>query len=245
MAGPRLQTKHMQFLTMGRRHLAVLSALLLIPAFPKFDLEFLAWVALVPLLIALKDQNLKSAFGLSFLTGICFLMGIFYWINVINDFTLIHFILLGVYFGAYFGLFGLALNLISRRTGISSVFTAPFIWVSMEYLRSHAGLLGLPWALSGHSQYLNLPLIQISSFTGVYGVSFLVVTVNAALSEAVLSWQRGKLDSTQQWSTVVKPAVVPIFLLGATLLYGLRVISERSDWEIGRASCRERVCLAV
>jgi len=221
----------MRFLTTGRRNLALLSALLLIPAFPKFDLEFLAWVALVPLFIALKDQNLKTAFGLSFLTGICFLMGIFYWMNVINDFTLIHFILLGFYFGSYFGLFGLALNLISQRTGISSVFTAPFIWVSMEYLRSHAGLLGLPWALSGHSQYLNLPLIQISSFTGVYGVSFLIVTVNAALSEAILSWQGGRRTSTQHWSTVVKPVIVPIFLLGATLLYGLSVISERSDRE--------------
>jgi len=221
----------MQFLTMGRRYLALLSALLLTPAFPKFDLEFLAWVALVPLFIALKDQNLKSAFGLSFLTGICFLMGIFYWMNVINDFTLIHFILLGLYFGSYFGLFGLALNLISRRTGISSIFTAPVIWVSMEYLRSHAGFLGLPWALSGHSQYLNLPLIQISSFTGVYGVSFLIVMVNAALSEAILSWQSGRRSSTQRWSTVVKPVIVPIFLLGATLLYGLSVISERSDRE--------------
>ena len=230
-AGPRGNTKNMQRLTMGRRHLALLSALLLTPAFPKFDLEFLAWVALVPLFIALKDQNLKTAFGLSFLTGICFLMGIFYWMHVINDFTWIHFILLGFYFGSYFGLFGLALNLISRRTGISSIFTAPLIWVSMEYLRSHAGFLGLPWALSGHSQYLNLPLIQISSFTGVYGVSFLIVMVNAALSEAIVSWQGGKWTSTQYWSTVVKPAIVPIVLVGATLIYGLSVISERSDRE--------------
>ena len=158
-------------------------------------------------------------------------MGIFYWINVINDFTLIHFILLGVYLGAYFGLFGLALNLISKRTGISSVFTAPFIWVSMEYLRSHAGFLGLPWALAGHSQYLNLPLIQISSFTGVYGVSFLIVMVNAALSEAIVSWKGGKQAPTQYWSTVVKPAIVPFCLLGATLIYGLSVISESSDRE--------------
>lgn len=221
----------MQFLTIGRPQLVLLSALLLISAFPKFDLAFLAWVALVPLLIALKDQNLKSAFGLAFLTGVCFLMGVFYWMNVINDFTLTHFVLLGIYLGAYFGLFGLALNLISRRTGISSVFTAPFIWVSMEYLRSHAGLLGLPWALSGHSQYLNLPLIQISSFTGVYGVSFLIVTVNAALSEAILSWQHRIPGSPEHWSTLVKPAVVPIFLLGATLLYGLSVLSERPDRE--------------
>jgi apolipoprotein N-acyltransferase len=230
-SGPRGTTKELRADTIGRRRLAFLSALLLIPAFPKFDLEFLAWVALVPLFIALKDQNLKSAFGLSFLTGICFLMGIFYWINVINNVTLIHFILLGVYFGAYFGLFGLALNFISRRTGMSSVFIAPLVWVSMEYLRSHAGVLGLPWALLGHSQYLNLPLIQISSFTGVYGVSFLIVMVNAALSEVILSSQGATQASTRYWPTLVKAAIVPVFLLGATLIYGFSVISERVDRE--------------
>ena len=201
-----------------------LSAVLLILAFPKFDLGFLAWIGLVPLFIALKDKSLKWAFGLSFLTGITFLMGIFYWINFIGGFEWFHFILLGLYFGSYFGLFGLTVNFISQTTAISSVFSAPFVWVSLEYLRSHADFLGLPWALLGHSQYLNIPVIQIASFTGVYGISLLIVLVNMALSEVILSWvsmRRGTLVG--RWPEAFKLATVPIVVLGTSLTYGFTV----------------------
>ena len=159
--------------------LALLSALLLILSFPRFDFEFLAWIALVPLFVALKDKSLKWAFALSFLMGISFLMGVFYWINVISGFKWNDFLILGIYLGSYFGIFGLGLNFIRQRTNLHYSFAAPFLWVSMEYLRSHAGFLGLPWALLGHSQYLNLAVIQVASITGVYGVTFLIVLVNA------------------------------------------------------------------
>ena len=36
---------------------------------------------------------------------------------------------------------------------------------------------------AGHSQYLNLPLIQITDITGVYGISFLIVVINAAIAD--------------------------------------------------------------
>jgi len=208
--------------------LSLLSAFLLILSFPRFDLGFLAWIAVIPLFVALKDMGLKSAFGLSFLAGISFLMGVFYWINVINGFGWTDFVLLGVYLGSYFGLFGLALSFISQRTKLSPVFTAPFIWVSMEYLRSHAGFLGLPWALMGHSQYLNIPMIQISSITGAYGVSFLIVMVNALLSEIILycgSKKQGTL--VQSWPKLVSAAVVTIFLFTISLTYGFVRVSNQ------------------
>ena len=205
------------------------SALLVILSFPKFDLGFLAWIALVPLFCALKDKSLKWAFGLSFLTGISFLMGIFYWINVIGGFEWSHFILLGLYFGCYFGLFGLALNFISQKTELPSIFSAPFLWVSLEYIRSHADFLGLPWALLGHSQYLNIPVIQIASLTGVYGISFLIVMVNAAVSEVILSWvSRKRGTSIGRRPELFKPGAVVICALGLSLAYGFRVTANNS-----------------
>src|SRR5438445_57399 len=51
--------------------LACLSAVLLIPSFPRFDLNGLAWVGLVPLLVALEGKRLRAAFGLSFLIVLC------------------------------------------------------------------------------------------------------------------------------------------------------------------------------
>ena len=161
--------------------------------------------------------------------GISFMMGIFYWINVIQGFEFADFILLGLFLGSYFGLFGLALNFISSRLRLSYVFVASPIWVSMEFLRSHAGFLSLPWALLGHSQYLNLPIIQISSFTGVYGVSFLIVMVNATLSEIIL--RRAAVhwgDASQQRSGVVTSSLVSAGAISLSVIYGFFVMQNLS-----------------
>jgi len=180
---------------MGRGPLlALLSALLLILSFPRFDLEFIAWIALVPLLIGLKGQGLKAAFGLSFLAGISFQIVYFYWMNFIDGFKWTHFLATEFYGSLYFPLFGVALNFISKKSNLSPFFTAPALWVSQEYLRTHSSFLSLPMPFLSHSQYLNIPLIQISAVTGAYGVSFLIVMVNAVLSEAVLLW----LDTTRR-----------------------------------------------
>lgn len=207
--------------------LALLSALLLILSFPKFDLAFLAWIALVPLLVALKDKNAKWAFGLSFVTGIVFFMGVCYWILVVEAFTLTDFILFGIYLAFYIGLFGLAFNL--QKSSLPPFLSAPLIWVSLEYLRSNAGFLGVPWTLLGHSQYRNLPLIQMSSFTGVYGISFLIVMVNTVVSDVIFSWKRGSRSFRDDWSKVFPPAIVTIFLLGVALVYGISGISEDAN----------------
>lgn len=195
--------------------LALLSALLLVLSFPTFDFHFLAWIGLVPLFIALRDKSPMWGFALSFLTGMTFLMGIFYWINIVNGFKWTNFLVLGIYFGSYFGLVGLGVNFVRQKGNISLALAAPVLWVSMEYARSHAGFLGLPWALLGHSQYLNLPLIQIASITGVYGISFLIVLVNVALSEFL-----GNLPGS------LKLTLVTISVLGLSVLYGVDVISK-------------------
>jgi len=195
--------------------LVCLSILLLIFSFPRFDIELLAWISLVPLLIAIKDKNLKYSFGLCFITGIGFFMGLFYWINEVNAFKWVDFILSGVYLSFYTGLFGLTFRFIANKTKISPVVTAPVLWVSLEYLRSHAGFLGVPWALLGHSQYLNLPIIQISSLTGVYGVSFLIVMVNATLSELL-----------QNRFRIFKPALITLIILVISFGYGFSVLSK-------------------
>jgi len=68
--------------------LSLTSAFFLIPYFPNIDLDFLAWIALVPLLIPLKGHGLKAAYGLAFLTGISFQIVYFYWMNLADGFNM-------------------------------------------------------------------------------------------------------------------------------------------------------------
>ena len=218
--------------------LAFLSALLLVLSFPKFDMAILVWVALVPLLIAIRDKSLKHAFALSFLTGISFFAGVFYWINEVSGFKLADFFPLLAYFGLYFSIFGLGFNFISKKTPFSPIVTAPVLWVSTEYLRSNAGFLGLPCALLGHSQYVQLPIIQICSFTGVYGVSFLIVMTNVAIREVLCSYfcpvhveSIESDNSRKRRRNSTTSFILTLVMLSGTVVYGFWALSENPKAE--------------
>ena len=212
--------------------LAVLSALLLILSFPRTDLELLAWVGLVPLFMAMKEQGLLAAYVLSSLTGLLFFAGLFHWIWAVKAFTWLDFVLLELYFAQYFALFGLLLNGITRRTGLPSALTAPVLWVSLEYLRAHFFFLALPMALLGHSQYRQIPLIQIAAITGVYGLSWLVVMVNAVLSEllGVLfdrhAWRTLHNKGLRAWMRPVGLLLMALLSVGGSVLFGHVILAR-------------------
>ena len=56
---------------------------------------------------------------------------------------------------------------------------APLVWVATELGRRHL-FGGFPWVLLGYSQATTLPVAQLASLFGVYGVSALVASVSAA-----------------------------------------------------------------
>ncbi|MBI3010255.1 MAG: apolipoprotein N-acyltransferase [Candidatus Omnitrophica bacterium] len=72
----------------------------------------------------------------------------------------------------------------SRESNLWSLMSAPASWVVLEYARSH-WFSGLGWNLLGYSQIPWLPMIQIASVTGVWGISFAVVFVNACLAKSL------------------------------------------------------------
>ncbi len=161
--------------------LALLTPLFLILSFPKYDLSFLAWIGLVPFLFIIQRVGRMKAFVLSWIIGLISFMGIFSWIKQVKGFSAIYFLLSGLYLGMYFGLFGFIARLFDYRHFFYPVFVALF-WVILEYVRSNFFFLALPWALLGQTQYKNINLIQIASYTGIYGISFLVALVNASIA---------------------------------------------------------------
>lgn len=212
--------------------LACLSAGLLLLSFPKFDLSILAWVGLVPLLVALEGKSLRRAFFLAYLAGLIAFLGISYWLWAVPDYRVIDGILLCLYLPQYVSVWGLTLNWIRKRTGASLALAAPPLWVTLEYIRSHLSFLSLPWALMGHSQYSHPTLIQISSITGVYGLTYLIVLVNAAIAEVMISLRRGPPEPLSpllvaRWFPA--SLIIAGVLLAATSFYGLSVLSRGID----------------
>ena len=176
---------------MNRRSLSLasISGLLLFASFPSIDLSLFAWIALVPLFVALNGQTARNAFLLGGLCGIVFFAGTVNWMahtmNVHGNLAFIPSavitLILCAYLALYPALFAAALAHIGRRRKRAFFLSAPALWTSFELARA---LLfgGFPWALLGYSQYAVLPVIQVADITGVYGVSFLIVFFNSALA---------------------------------------------------------------
>jgi apolipoprotein N-acyltransferase len=177
---------------MSRRAVAyaALSGLLVAASFPTFGLWYLAWIALVPLLAALRDQSVKTGLRLSGIFGLAYFCGTIYWVtNSIHFYghvPLIPAVLIMLLFSFILALFvtpfgAAVVHLRKHQPGILFL-AAPAVWVTLELARTRL-FSGFPWALLGHSQQTVLPVIQIADITGAYGVSFLIVLANIAVAE--------------------------------------------------------------
>ncbi len=91
------------------------------------------------------------------------------------------------------------------------------VWVALEMV---VGRLwsGFPWNLLGVSQYRLTPLIQLSSITGVYGVSFLVVWFSVALMLGGLRLMR---DPTRR-AVCVSEVMLPLLTVAVVMAWGFQ-----------------------
>lgn len=193
---------------MKRVLLPLLSAALLIAAFPNFNCYPSAWIGLIPLLFAIDGKKPLGAFLCAFTTGVIFFLGTVYWLIHV---TLPGMIAVVLYLALFFGAFGLIASPPIERPSYASLFILPAAWVALEYARSHL-FGGFGWNLLAHSQSGNLSIIQIADITGAYGVSFLIVLVNTAVYFTV------KDIVKRNYSTFY--LAVAIILIFASLGYG-------------------------
>jgi apolipoprotein N-acyltransferase len=184
---------------MPRLAMAIFSGLLLILSFPKFGNGMVAWLALIPLLHALRDAKPSEGFKTGFITGLIAYCGILYWVScVIVEYGnlpiyigMLAVLLLAAYLSLYTAFFAMALCELRKR-GNSVFLWAPLLWTVLEFARSHL-LTGFPWENLAYSQYLNGNIIQIADITGIYGITFAIVLVNAVIENVMTAtWQRRK-----------------------------------------------------
>jgi apolipoprotein N-acyltransferase len=196
--------------------LAVLSGLLLFLSFPKYGNGVMAWVALIPLFFALKDAAPREAVRSGFIAGLVAYVGILYWIA----YVVVHYgylpiyvgaaamLLLAAYLGLYTACFAFGVVFL-REKGVRIFWSAPLLWTVLEFLRSHL-LTGFPWSNLAYSQYLYPSVIQISDVTGIYGISFAIVMVNALLYDL---WS-SKLRDRSLWLDAVVAGLVILVMVG-------------------------------
>jgi apolipoprotein N-acyltransferase len=183
---------------------------LLALSFPRYGHPAVAFIAIVPLLVALSGWNGRNAivpgvstrrgFILGLIAGWIHFAGTVYWTGAtVSTFGgLPVFVaalvagLLALYMAAYVATFGAITAILIRRFHVAGLWLAPCVWVTMEYLR---GILigGFPWIPLGNTMVSFLPIAQLASIAGVYGLSLFVAALNAGFTVASLSDGRRRL----------------------------------------------------
>ena len=177
--------------------LALLSAALLILAFPRVDLAWLAPVALAPLLFGTASEpSPLHRFLLGYAAGIVYWFGVCYWIQTtlelyagvgtVGSWALFALFCLAkaIHMGVFTLLAGLVMRTVWAIPGVAA------LWVAIEVTH---GSLGFAWLTLGNAGIdMSVPM-RLAPFTGVYGLSYVFVMLSAALALALLRRPRWQL----------------------------------------------------
>jgi apolipoprotein N-acyltransferase len=155
--------------------LVILAAVLFAASFPNplfiNGLPFFAWFAYIPILIVIAKHNIPACAGWGAIYGFTAYNLFNYWLGNFHPLagTIVSSIYL-IYLASVFVLLKLAVIFFPVRGYIVQW----LIWLAYEYLRT-LGFLGYSYGITGYSQWRMIPLIQIASITGIWGVSALVI----------------------------------------------------------------------
>lgn len=214
--------------------LTVISGILLVLSFPKVDYNFLVWIALVPLLIALRDKTPFQALIAGLVTGVIYNIGILYWVTYVvvqygylplymGFFAML---LLSLYLSLYVAFFAAGV-VFFRTRGYGEIVTGPLLWTCLEFGKSHL-LTGFPWENLAYSLHSNLHLIQIIDITGISGLTFLIVFINCMIYQTLTITAETKRQ-------VLLHGIAAVLIIGIVFIYGLyrfdsiKELQERSD----------------
>ncbi|HEY6331678.1 MAG TPA: apolipoprotein N-acyltransferase [Blastocatellia bacterium] len=208
----------------GNLSLAVLSGLLLVFAFPDWNLWSLGWIAPAPLIMAAaREQRFWRAFLLGLVTGTIFYVGSSYWVTysmhnyggMSLPISYLAGIPLAAALGIFIALFAAILSWAIARLGGWAILSAPVIWAATEWLK--VKLTGMGWNDLAYSQSFQPNVIQLSRWGGVYLVGSLLVAVSTGLVFAMVYLERRR-------------GLVVLTIAGAlavgNLLYGQRITSK-------------------
>jgi apolipoprotein N-acyltransferase len=159
-------------------------------AFPRPGWDLLGWVALAPVLaLAATARTPRGALLEGWVAGVAFFLPLMRWLtHTMTTFSpmpmavaVLVVLALAGYLGLFWGGTAWALAWLRARLGARTLWLAPALWVASELARTYL-LSGFPWGLLGYIPSERLLVIQIAAWSGVYGVSALLVLVNTALA---------------------------------------------------------------
>jgi apolipoprotein N-acyltransferase len=148
----------------------------------------------------LRGMPARRGFMLGLVTGGVHFAGTLYWTsNTVATFGGLPWLvaipvagLLVFYMSLYVAAASAATAVMVQRFGATGLLLAPAAWVATEYGRAHI-FGGFPWIPLGNAVVTLLPIAQIASFVGVYGLSWLLALLNASFAIAAVTTGKRRL----------------------------------------------------
>jgi len=186
-----------EFSAIARFFLAALSGAVLSLSFYGAHPSFYSWFCLAILLFSILGARARVAFICGYLHGLIFVVTCVPWVAEVLS---VHggmsaaagwavLLLIATVWGGSIGLFAWMVQRLSQQGMGLALVGVPFLWISTEVFRAYLPEISFPWALLGYPAAGNPALVQITTITGIYGVSFLVAVFNALLISIVVSPQ--------------------------------------------------------
>ncbi len=200
----------------ARLTLSVVSGAALAFAYPKFNVPALAWISVAPLMIAARGASLRFAALCGLLYGVAFYALSVSWVyTVMRQYGPLPVLeaagvmALMVVVSALFKMFfAMGVSLWGRAGPGKAACVAPFLWVAMEFGLGHLPDIGFPWNLLGYAAARSIALAQITTITGIYGLSWIVAAYNA-----LLFWVASSSGARRRRGAISAAAVTIILLL--------------------------------
>jgi len=205
---------------------ALVSGVLVTLCFPVFDLGPLSFLAMTPLFAAVLKYKptRREAYRAGWLCGgACFVTMLWWIVKLVPSAGVAipwlmtpALILLVLYLSLYPAFYLLVVGALSRWRPLPFVIAAPATWALFEMARAR-GELAFPWGVLGYSLSDHPSLIQSADVWGVYGLSFVIVLVNALIAVAVVARApRTRLSS----------AVLALVVVAALYGHGSRKLAQ-------------------
>jgi apolipoprotein N-acyltransferase len=213
-----LKLKHFSLLSLAFAGSAVMLTVIQAP----ISLSGLAWVSLVPFILACSpDVKVKPLFLTAYLVSLCYWLGNLYWIYQV---TWLGWLAFCMYTALLWPMVAVCLRY-CRTKKIPLFLAAGVLFVGAERLQG-LFLGGFFWRFLAHSQYANITLIQIADIFGAAGVSFLVAMVNGLAAELIIAAEEKNIFKIGE---LLKVGVVCGALAGA-VIYGRYRINEADKY---------------
>ncbi len=185
-------------------YLAALSGIALGVSFPPLPFYWLAFAAMLPYFFVIsKRESLAEINRITYVFAFTFNLITLYWVGSwtkeADPFLMISGAVLLFFNPLLFlipsSLFALAKKNFGEKTAFVSL---PFFWAFYEFIYGVTEFR-FPWLTLGNSQAYFTAFIQVAEFIGVYGISLLILYINAFLFFSFEELKNGNKKKAQKW----------------------------------------------